>query len=318
MAEKSIGIIRQKVSINTTKINMFKKIIFVSLIILAISACKKDQKNDNQSPLFSFGLIADCQYCDETGTGQRKYDQSPEKLRQSVSQLNKFDLEFTMHLGDFIDKNWASYDTVLPIYNRLKDPHFFTLGNHDFSVADSLKGKVLEKLNMKAPYYDMLINGWRFIILNGNDISLYAYSKTSNKYAEAEAYRKTLKEEVPDWSGAVGSAQLIWLKEKLDTATLQEEKVVLFCHFPINASISSHNLWNANEVLALIEQYPQVKAYMNGHNHAGEYDHKDGIHHLTMKGMVDTDSTAYGIVNVFKNRLELKGYGRQQSMVLPF
>jgi len=295
-----------------------KKISVLALIILCAWACKKNTDSAIEKPLFSFGLIADCQYCDEVGTGQRKYDQSPDKLRESVNELNKFDLDFTMHLGDFIDKNWASYDTILPIYNDLKDPHYFTLGNHDFSVADSLKGKVLEKLNMKDPYYDLVINKWRFIILNGNDISLYAYPKTSSNYTEAEDYRKTLKREVPVWSGAVGSSQLSWLKKKLDLASEQNENVALFCHFPINAENPSHNLWNAEEVLSLIEGYPQVKAYINGHNHAGGYDPKDGIHHLTMKGMVDTDSTAYGIVNVFENRLELKGYGRQQDVLMPF
>lgn len=294
------------------------KVNLMLVLVLIISACKPNDKVKLEAPIFSFGLIADCQYCDEIGTGQRKYDQSPEKLRQSVSELNAFDLEFTMHLGDFIDKNWASFDTVLPIYNNLKDPHYFTLGNHDFSVADSLKDKVLGKLNMKAPYYELTINNWRFIVLNGNDISLYAYSKTSTNYTEAENYRKTLKEEVPDWNGAVGKSQLSWLKQQLELAKEQKENVVLFCHFPINAASSSHNLWNADEVLSLVEKYPQVKAYINGHNHDGGYDPKDGIHHLTMKGMVDTDSTAYGVVNVFKNRLELKGYGRQQSIVMPF
>jgi hypothetical protein len=33
--------------------------------------------------------------------------------------------------------------------------------------------------------------------------------------------------------------------------------------------------------------------------------------------MVDTEETAYAIVNVHADRLEIKGFGRQENMTLP-
>ena len=56
---------------------------------------------------------------------------------------------------------------------------------------------------------------------------------------------------------------------------------------------------------------------MNGHNHAGEYGVVDGQHFLTLKGMVDSHESAYSVVNVYEDRLEISGFGRQKNMNLP-
>jgi len=61
-----------------------------------------------------------------------------------------------------------------------------------------------------------------------------------------------------------------------------------------------------------------VVAYMNGHNHAGNYGFMAKRHFVTFKGMVDTSESAYAIVNVHEDRLEITGFGRQESMTLPF
>ena len=100
------------------------------------------------SPLFRFGAVADCQYCDKT-SGKRKYDLSPKKLSACVKHYNKLNLSFVVHLGDFIDRDFESFDKVVPIYNRLKAPHYHVLGNHDFEVADDKKALVPAKLGLK-------------------------------------------------------------------------------------------------------------------------------------------------------------------------
>ncbi|HIG83353.1 MAG TPA: hypothetical protein EYQ23_04720, partial [Verrucomicrobiales bacterium] len=76
-----------------------------------------------KKPLFRFGAVADCQYCNQT-SGVRKYSLSPQKLRDCVEHYNKLDLAFVIHLGDFIDRDFKSFATVTPIYNRLKAPHY--------------------------------------------------------------------------------------------------------------------------------------------------------------------------------------------------
>lgn len=264
---------------------------------------------------YSFGVIADCQYCKEEGTGVRKYAKSNTKLAACVKHFNTMNLEYTIHLGDFIDHNWESFDIVNPIYNQLNMPHYHVLGNHDFWVIDKKKSAVTHKLGMPSAYYDFEVKGWRFVVLNGNDISFHAYPKDSKNYQLAVEYYKNNKLKSPDWNGAIGTTQLNWLKAILAKATKHKEPVIIYCHFPVYPD-NIHNLWNANEVIDIIEDYPCVKAYINGHNHEGNYGLKNGVHYLTMKGMVDTDESAYGVIKVDKEQLIVKGYGRELDRVL--
>ena len=92
--------------------------------------------------------------------------------------------------------------------------------------------------------------------------------------------------------------------------------MILFCHFPVFPK-DVHNLWNAKQVLSVLTRHPHVVAYMNGHNHAGGYGKLSGQHYVTFKGMVNTHETAYSVVHVHRDRLEIKGEGRQQDKTLP-
>jgi manganese-dependent ADP-ribose/CDP-alcohol diphosphatase len=261
---------------------------------------------------FSFGAIADCQYCNGPNRVARHYSSSAQKLRECVQELNQNDLKYVVHLGDFIDRDFSSFDTVLPIYQSLKMPTYHALGNHDFEVADELKAKVPERMGMKSKYYEFSVEDWRFIVLDGNDVSFHAYPKDSVQHRQAEEYYRENKIRSPKWNGAIGKEQMSWLKEILIGSETKNEKVVLFCHFPVFPA-DPHNLWNATEVIELIEGFPSVKAYINGHNHKGNYAQKNGIHFLTLKGMVETKTSAYSIIRILDDRMEVIGYGREKN-----
>ena len=266
-------------------------------------------------PLFRFGAIADCQYCKETSAG-RKYNLSPKKLAACVKHYNKLDLAFVVHLGDFIDRDFESFDVVIPIYNRLKAPHYHVLGNHDFSVADDKKALVPKRMGLKNRYYDFTHKGWRFIVLDGNDLSLYAYPKNDPRTKAATAFHRRLKAGTPTWNGGVSDQQLKWIESRLKLATQAKERVILFCHFPVFPA-DIHNLWNHEAVTSLLAKYPCVAAYINGHNHGGNYGKNGTIHYLTLKGMVDTEKSAYSIIEVHKNERTVSGYGRQDNRSMP-
>ena len=168
---------------------------------------------------------------------------------------------------------------------------------------------------MPSRYYAFEVKGWRFVVLDGNDISFHAYPGGSEKYQEAAEYYKQNKVKSPKWNGAVGARQLSWLKTVLEKASREGENVVIYCHFPIYPK-NVHNLWNAEEILAVLEAYSCVKAYINGHNHNGNYGIKEGIHYLTLKGMVDTDQTSYAVINVYEDRLKVIGYGREENRIM--
>ncbi len=288
-------------------------------LMVAIGALLSDNVPADDLPgsgaTFQFGVIADCQYCSDPGTGVRKYSMSVEKLERCVDHLNTLDLDYVVHLGDFIDRDFESFDVVNPIYHRLAFPKYHVLGNHDFSVVDDRKKDVPGKLGLASRYYDFAVKGWRFVVLDGNDISFYAHPANSPEHQETVDYYERNKIDSPDWNGAVGPRQVSWLEKVLEQAAQVGEKVVLYCHFPVYPE-NVHNLWNAREIVSVIERFPCVKAYLNGHNHAGNYGIRNGVHYLTFKGMVDTGETAYATVTVHEDRLEISGYGRESNRIL--
>jgi len=266
-------------------------------------------------PGFSVGLITDCQFSRAEDSGLRKYSLSENKLRNCIAHFNTMDLAFVVHLGDFIDKNFSNFDIVQPIFQQLTMPGFHVLGNHDFAVEDNEKEFVQKKLEMPGRYYDFSLNGWRFVILDGNDISFYAYPANTENYREADDYYQRKRIKSPKWNGAIGAKQISWLHTVLEEA--RQENVILFCHFPVYPE-DIHNLWNAREIVEMIEKYPNVRAYISGHNHAGSYQVKKNIHYLTLKGMVETEQTSYAVMTLTEKKIVVTGYGREENKTLLF
>ena len=265
----------------------------------------------NDAPLLRFGVIADCQYCAEEG-GHRRYRLSAKKLRDTVVDFNQRELDFVLHLGDFIDRDWESFDVVCPIFDALQAEGIHVLGNHDYSVADERKPEVPARLGMPARFHSFRRAGFRFLVLDGNDISLHASGEGSIERRRAEVYHKTLAPNAPTWNGAIGLEQLTWVDRELAEADTVGERAFLLCHFPIHPP-DVHNLWNDEQVLRLIDRHPSVVAWLNGHNHAGNYAERDGVHFLTFHGMVDTETTAYAVATLFEDRLLIEGLGRQPN-----
>jgi len=292
------------------------------VLCLALTIVSCSQTRNEQKPQLSIGIIADCQYHQREHKRERHYNLSANKLEQAVHVLNEQPIDWSIHLGDFIDKEYQSYQTLLPIWRDLKSPGYHVLGNHDFSVKEDLKLTVPDILNMPARYYDFSQGNWRFVIIDGNDLSLYAYPKNSEQHLISEKtfqyFQKTSppKKELHTYNGALGSKQMAWLKGVLDEAENQGQQVVLFSHFPVYP-INAHNLWNDDVVVNLLEQYTSVFAWFNGHNHVGNYGFKNGIHYVTFKAMVNTTENAFAVANFYPEKIEILGHGRQQNMILP-
>lgn len=270
------------------------------------------QDNPNS---FSLGVIADCQYANQADNGKRLYTRCPSKLEYAVEDLNNQQLDAVIHLGDFIDQDFDSFGRLLNITQKLKIPIFHVLGNHDFSVEDKFKAKITDTLDMPARYYTFDLHEWRFIALDGNDVSTYAWPLDSAQYAKNMELYKTEYKGRKRWNGALGNQQLQWLKKQLEKATEDKKKVVLLNHFPIFPE-NMHNLWNAESVLAVIRPFNVVKAWFNGHNHDGNYAETEGIHFITFHAMLDTPETAYSLVSFSETKIQIKGQGRQPSMEL--
>ena len=287
------------------------------LLLFLIMCCNTKKEAVIDYPDFEIGVIADCQYCQCEPTEVRFYKQSPDRMLEAVNELNGHTLAYTIHLGDFIDRDFNSFDTVMPIWNRLKSDSYHVLGNHDFSVADSLKPLIFEKMGLKDRYYSIVKHNWRFIVLDGNDLSIYGALSKKKKQQTDSLFKVLSDAELPNLKGGLGREQLQWIEKELELATKNKEKVGFYCHFPAVGETNAHNLWNYGQLLDLITPYDCVKFYFNGHNHAGGYVKKEGIHYLNFKGMVDTqDSTAFARVTFHHDSLIVKGYGREPDRAL--
>ena len=261
---------------------------------------------------FKFAVVADCQYCNQLDKGARMYKSSLNRFKKFVDSTKNKDLKFGVHLGDFIDKDYESFAPLLKIQKDLKYPFYHVLGNHDFSVKDELKKDVPKLLGMPSRYYSFKVQDWVFVALDGNDLSFHGHPKDSEMYKISEKYYKDNKLKLPKYNGAMSPKQIAWLKVLLKKADKANEKVVLFSHFPVFPK-NSHNLWNDKEVVSLISEHKSVKAYINGHNHKGNYGQKNGIHFFTQKGMVENVEATYSIISVEKTSLKIKGFGAEKD-----
>jgi 3',5'-cyclic AMP phosphodiesterase CpdA len=266
-------------------------------------------------PLFRVGAIADCQYADEDDNGARMYRRAPGKLRAAVDHFNRLDLDHVVHLGDFIDKDWASFDAQQPTVDALRAPWRFVLGNHDFAVDDDKKALVARRLGMPSRYYSFETHGWVFLALDGNDLSEYGWPAGSPELALSQRLHRERFPKAPDWDGGIGESQMRWIDKTLADAGRRGLKAVLYCHFPIFPE-NPHNLWNASEVTDLVVRHRCAKAWINGHNHDGNYGETAGLHCVNLKGMLDTPDSAYAVLDFHPDRIALNGFGRQPSLSL--
>lgn len=282
-----------------------------ALVLAKTNAAKAEEG----APQFRIGAIADAQYADKDDADIHFYRRSPLKLAEAIGTLNQADIDFAFHLGDFIDGDFKSYDTMLPIARRLRQPLHFVLGNHDFNIAEDKKLGLPQLLGMPARYYSFEHKGWVFVVLDGNDLSTYGWPAGSPQDVESRRIHSETYAQSPTWNGGIGATQIAWLEKILTEADAKGQKVALLCHFPI-APADRDNLWNASEVISRIAPHPSVKLWLNGHNHNGGYAAVSGIHCVTMKGMLDTEQPAYAVLSFYADHIALKGYGRQPDLSL--
>ncbi len=296
-------------------------LIIASVMSLENPESPKSGAEQSQEPFFSFGIIADVQYCDCEPEGTRFYRNSLSKLRYAVNSLQQDSVDFLVNLGDLINKDYNSYKKVLEIIDSSGIKTYHCTGNHDYSVENKYKKRLPIPMPSKEGYYSFMHKGFRFIFLNGNELSIYA-SPNKNSIKKARDYITYLKNEgainAIDWNGGVSQTQLSWLGSQLDDATRNNEKVFIMCHFPVYPE-NLHNLLNYRDVNAILERYRNVIAFFSGHNHAGNYGNFNMIHFVTLKGMVETENTSsFSLVEVYHNKIWIKGSGRERGQILAY
>lgn len=292
------------------------KHLIISLIAIVLGLNSFSQTE----PILKIGLVADPQYEDKSVVGQRHFRESLWKLNEAIDTFNFYTVDFIQNFGDIINSGWASYDSIMPIYHKIypEIENYHLLGNHDFSIDSSHLADLLETLSMSNYYYSYVKKGWRFIVLNATDYSYYANPLQNHSIAQINAYYNNIEGQPNHqlYNGAIGKEQQYWLKKELERAKLLSQKVIIFSHMPVRPLNTSENLWNDYEIIDIMENSSNVIAFINGHRHKGDYAFENGIHYITLFGMVDMMISSYGIIEIYKDSLVLKGYGNQKNYIL--
>ena len=290
---------------------MKKIIVLLAAFIILLGSCSQNK------PIMKIGLVADPQYEDKNTAGKRHYRESLWRLNEAIDTFNLYNVDFVQNLGDIINSKMESFDSIMPLYENLNPgiESYQLLGNHEFAIDSSDMPGLLSVLSMPDHYYSYVKKNWRFIVLNSMDYSYLGNPLYQRNIDSVDAYFAMAegRHNHYDWNGAIGKEQQTWLKSELKSAEQEDQKVIVFAHMPIRPHVEE-TLWNNNEIIEIIESSPNIVAFINGHRHEGDYAFENGIHYLSMFGMVDTEVSSYGILEVYPDSLVLKGYGNQESL----
>jgi len=276
----------------------------------------------SDTPILRIGIIADPQYAaiPPDLDRDRHYAASLDKLRAAIALFNEADLAFVATLGDIIDRDWRSFDDVLPVYDELRHRNVLLLGNHDFSVASEHLSAVAPRIGMPSPYFDFAVAGHRIVVLDGSDVSLFAPPKDDPRRLTASRTLALLSaqgvENAQPWNGALSEAQFAWLERTLVAAEQAGEAVIVLGHYPVYPG-NINNMWDATRLVERLTASANFRAYFCGHNHDGNLGIANGRPFVNFKGMVQTaDTNAFAIVSLYADRIEIQGFGREETRLL--
>lgn len=313
-----------------------------SSLIIGLSSCSWSwsQKKHPTSPHIRFAVIADAQYCFITNQGKaasrtRYYRDSLKKMDEAVRELNKWHLDFVIHLGDFLDQFNAKEinDPTLMAFEEIAEgvgnllgynditgqsgtTRYHVLGNHDYWAYKWWERSGWDWDNREAKFeqralYNLDYRYYSFDRLIKNPRVLYRFIVLDGTYPTGKSYR-------------INASQIAWLKEELKKAENDQCRVIIFCHQGIYPE-HSHNLENDTEIVDLITSHENILAFMNGHVHGGNYGIINNIHFLTFKGMVDkpyiaaaqgiSANNAFSIVEIYQDHIAIIGFGRDQDNI---
>ncbi len=267
------------------------------------------------SPL-RFGIITDIHY----GNGDREALRTD--LHDCFSFWEKNNTAFAVQLGDLIDGKGLeavnNLKDVVSVLDEYQGQLYHVTGNHCLGAP---LNRYLTETGIESPFYTFYFGGICFIVLNGMDIN-----PESHPLLHSDRKRKKLQEEDP-WAslycGALGERQIHWLEQQLESAHELEEKVIIFCHFPLlkETSDRAHGLlWNHDEVTGILRRYSNIIACFTGHYHRGAYFEQYGIHFMSMPPFIKRNEPPHyscGMIEVDEDLLRVYDQNLTVSHELP-
>ena len=297
---------------------------------------------DEVTKAFSFGVIGDTQYVDADdgstfdGSTIRRYRQSLSTLESACASFKSSQTSLCILLGDTVDgkcKSMELADSCLEkiqiILKQSDSPWHFCIGNHDLVCFS--REQIFQKLtavSMKLQcspsrlYYDFSPSvGYRFIFLDGYDVSTINASSDTNKALAIDiltSKNPNLSVEGAGWfegltienqrfvpyNGGLSENQLRWFDETLKLARNNGDCCFVFSHMPCYLSCCrpSGLIWNSEKIVEIMHQHKgAVAAFIAGHDHDGGYAVDEiGIHHLVLPSPLECakNEVAYGHITI--------------------
>jgi predicted phosphodiesterase len=188
---------------------------------------------------------------------------SEQRITAFIDSMKIAQPDFIIELGDF-GTPAEKYAHLFAIWNSYPGKKYHVIGNHEMDGGYSLEEAIAYR-DMTASYYTFEVNGFYFVVLDGND----------KKFPEQKGYKKYL-----------GPEQINWLKEKLNIAT---GPVIIFSHQGLQNS--SEGVDNAREIQATLEAHnarsgtPKIIACFNGHSHNDSAEEINNIWYICINSM---------------------------------
>ncbi|MBI4979468.1 MAG: CehA/McbA family metallohydrolase [Spirochaetes bacterium] len=272
-----------------------------------------------ETPLFSFGCIADIQYADKEAADGRRYSEGRQKLAYAIEQLNGRPLACVVNLGDLSD-GIKKEDTaaVLDVYKSLKHRIIHVAGNHDMVL--NRESELKETLGLASLNYTIDIMEFRFVVINSLDVSVFSNDPEKKRLAkEILAANPAFR----PYDGKLSAELLSWMEQQFREARAERKNVIVCSHVPAYGAACAVDpgacLWNSAETLELLSRYNDVvRLWLSGHHHPGGYAVRDDIHHLTVPavGNAPENGNAFAIIDVYSSKLVVQGFGTVPSRVL--
>lgn len=198
-----------------------------------------------------FGVIADLH--------QDIMHDGPERLSAFIEEMNARVPDFIIQLGDFCVPKKENLP-LMDIWARFKGPNYHVIGNHDTDGGYN-RDQVVAFWKAKAKYYSFDVNGFHFVVLDGNE------------HNESESRS-------PGYARFISRAQLEWLKNDLANTALS---TIVCCHQGLDNDAGG--LENGTLLRYTLEQANQgnrkkVILVLTGHHHQDYYNHINGIHYV--------------------------------------
>ena len=213
---------------------------------------------------------------------------------------------------------------VLQTLAKSKYPVWMAVGNHDLVRRSDVEH--MQLVNMPGTNYDFSLKGFRFIVLNPFERSRYSRVEEDRKFYWD--FRKNNPDvPVQEWPGLFKDETWQWLEGKLDDARSSGENVIIFCHVPVLSDACARpdgdpgekdptaRIVEHEKMLALLDKYSNVRAYIAGHYHPGGLTVRKGVMHKTVRSVCDYHQPTACMILADENMIKIDGIGMETSFV---